>query len=264
MCTLFFALDSHPIYDFILIGNRDEFLNRPTLAAAWWDTHPNLFAGRDIQAGGTWMGVSKSGKIAALTNYRNPKNLRANAKSRGDLVKDFLISDTSPANFIAEHEAEARLYNDFNLVIGDREEMYYFSNIQTETYLPLQKGYYGLSNALLDTPWPKVSENKQIFQNLVENHEVFPLETAFQLLQNAKTYPEEILPSTGVPLELERNLSALFIKMPNYGTRVSTIILREKTGRMYMEERSYYKNNNLEINHPTIAKTEFMCCTQNG
>lgn len=264
MCTLFFALDTHPIYDFILIGNRDEFLNRPTLGATWWDTHPNLFAGKDIQAGGTWMGVSKLGKIAALTNYRDPKNLRANAKSRGDLVKDFLVSAISPSDFIAAHEAEAHLYNDFNLVIGDRNELCYFSNKQKEISLPLQKGYYGLSNGLLDTPWPKVSENKQLFQELVENNEVFPLEQAFQLLQNTKTYPEEILPSTGIPLDLERNLSALFIKMPNYGTRVSTIILRKKTGRMYMEERSYYTDNQLKINTPTIAKTEFMCYTQNG
>lgn len=257
MCTLFLAIDSHPIYDLILIGNRDEFLNRPTAAAAWWKDEPNIFAGRDLKAGGTWMGISKNGRFASLTNYRDPHNLRPDAKSRGDLVKDFLNGDISPQDYCDALQEEAHLYNDFNLLVGDRKQTSYFSNKQAHSIPPLAAGFYGLSNALLDTPWPKVANNKLLFEDLVKNNSEFPIEKGFQLLQNPQIYPDAELPQTGVPLALERSLSALFIALPTYGTRVSTIILREKTGKMYMQERSYYEEGKLKMDAPSISKTSF-------
>ncbi len=243
MCTLFFAHKAHPKYRFILIGNRDEFLNRPTETAHFWADKPAIFGGRDLQAGGTWLALSQNGRFATLTNYRDPQNIRKDAPSRGDLGIDFLENEMTPLAYMQSLQAEAHLYNGYNLLTYEKGELAYFSNIENAPK-SLEKGIYAVSNHLLDTPWPKVAENKALFsQLLAENTGVFPLEKAFSLLQNTATFPPEKLPKTGVPPEWEKLLSALFIISPTYGTRVSTVVLEDYEGNFYMEERAYKVEN---------------------
>lgn len=256
MCTLLFAIDSHAKYDFLLLGNRDEFLKRETQTAHWWQTQPAIFAGKDLVAGGTWMGISETGKIAALTNYRDPQTIRADALSRGDLVKDFLEGELAAADYLAQIQPKANLYNDFNLLIGSGKEFYYFSNRSPVPIRPLPPGIYGLSNALLDTPWRKVTDNKNRFRKLLQSND-FEIEKGFELLKNPDTYADELLPSTGVPLEMERALSALFIQLPQYGTRISTFIATDKKGGMFMEERSYYNAGAYEMEMPQVNRAQF-------
>lgn len=256
MCTLLFAIDSHEKYDFLLLGNRDEFLKRETQTAHWWQTQPAIFAGKDLVAGGTWMGISETGKVAALTNYRDPQTIRPDALSRGDLVKDFLESELEAADYLDRIQAKAHLYNDFNLLIGSGKEFYYFSNRSLVPIRPLPPGIYGLSNALLDTPWCKVTDSKKRFMELLQSPD-FEIEKGFELLKNPQTYPDELLPSTGVPLEMERALSALFIRLPQYGTRISTYIATDKKGDVWMEERSYYNAGTYEMETPLVNRARF-------
>lgn len=249
MCTLFFAHKAHPKYRFILIGNRDEFLNRPTQTAHHWTEKPAIFGGKDMQAGGTWLALHQNGRFSTLTNYRDPQNIRKDAPSRGDLVVNFLENDTLPVDYMKSLQTTAHLYNGYNLLTYTKGELAYFSNVENEVK-NLSAGIYAVSNHLLDTPWPKVAENKALFAELIQQNDDFPIDKAFSLLQNRATFPEERLPKTGVPPEWEKMLSALFIVSPNYGTRVSTIVLEDEVGNWYMEERTYHIENDeiVEIN----------------
>jgi uncharacterized protein with NRDE domain len=240
MCTIFFAHKAHPRYSLIIVANRDEFYNRPTKPAHWWMDAPQILAGKDLQAGGTWMGVNKQGKFVAITNYRDPHNIMPDAPSRGDLATRFLLEQDSANQFLQKLSPYAPSYNGFNLLVADQDEMGYLSNYGGE-YELLESGIYGLSNHLLDTPWPKVWKNKILFEDLVENNDEFPVNQAFELLKNPETAPDNELPSTGVPYEWEKMLSALFIKGATYGTRVSTVILVGNDGKVQFEERSHEK-----------------------
>lgn len=246
MCTLFFAHKAHPKYKFILIGNRDEFLKRPTQTAHHWTEKPAIFGGKDLQAGGTWLALHQNGRFATLTNFRDPQNIRKDAPSRGDLVVNFLENDISPVDYMKSLQVEAHLYNGYNLLTYKNGELAYFSNVENEVK-NLPAGIYAVSNHLLDTPWPKVAENKALFAELIQQNDDFSIEKAFALLQNRATFPEERLPKTGVPPEWEKMLSALFIVSPNYGTRVSTIVLEDNAGNWYMEERAYNVENDVII-----------------
>ncbi len=257
MCTVFLAFKTHPEYDIILIGNRDEFLDRPTLVAHLWEEKPEIFAGKDVKAGGTWMGVSRHGRFATLTNYRDPNDIRPEALSRGGLVTHFLTGTESPDSYLETVNADAELYNGFNLIAGTSEKVVYYSNKEKQIQ-SLNPGVYGLSNCFLNTPWPKVSDSIPLFRDLIAQKGTFPLEEAFGLLQNPTLYPDERIPETGVPLEWERKLSSLFIQIPpRYGTRQSSVILIHKTGEIMMEERTWYFDNQWDMNSPKIAKIHF-------
>lgn len=243
MCTLFFAHKAHKKYRFILMGNRDEFLNRPTQTAHFWEDKPSIFGGKDLQAGGTWMALSQNGRFATLTNFRDPHNLRKNAPSRGDLVVNFLEKEDAPLEYMESLRADAHLYNGYNLLTYTKGELAYFSNVEYGVK-DLGKGIYAVSNHILDTPWPKVAQNKALFAEILAKNETFPIEAAFSLLKNTDTFPEEILPKTGVPPEWEQMLSALFVVSPTYSTRVSTLLLEDYEGHFYMQERAYQVENN--------------------
>ncbi len=258
MCTLFLAYKTHPLYDLILIGNRDEFLDRPTEKAHLWAEYPGLFAGRDLKAGGTWMGISGNGRFATLTNYRDPNDIRPDALSRGDLVKDFLVEESTPLEYLEKIQSQSTLYNGFNLLVGTKDSLGYFSNKQNQIQL-LPPGVYGLSNRFLDTPWPKVAENKILFRQLTETEGEFSKEAAFHLLTHSGTYEAERLPNTGVPPEWEKKLSALFIQIPpTYGTRLSTVILMKKNGEIEMEERTYFDGKEWKMDAPETAFIQFL------
>ncbi len=236
MCLLLFAYNTHPDYRLIFAANRDEFHLRSTNAAHWWSDAPDIFAGRDLEKSGTWMGVTRDGKFAALTNFRDSTQRKANAPSRGLLLSEYLRSQLSPAEYLAQLSRSSDLFEAFNLFLGDKNSLWFFSSRDKQPQ-ELKPGVYGLSNATLDEPWPKVTHGKQgLTKMLAEN---INQNNLFSLLADRTVYNDDHLPQTGVPLEWERRLSASFIVSPEYGTRCSTLLLIGKDGRMEFVERSF-------------------------
>ncbi|WNJ19372.1 NRDE family protein [Pontibacter sp. G13] len=238
---ILFAKDVHPDYPLILAANRDEFYARPTARLDWWKDHPEVLAGRDLKAGGTWMGLSRSGRFSALTNFRDPSNIKEDAPSRGDLVSDFLKGHQSPAEYLAEVETNMKAFNGFNLLVGDQHELWWVSNEADQGKQQLSPGIYGLSNAILDTPWPKVLRGKAALAEIVGQSGKISPEPLFSMLKDPTIAPDSDLPQTGVPLEWERKLSAMYIAYPDsgYGTRVSTVCWVDRSGNWFVEERAY-------------------------
>jgi len=225
MCLIVFAWQLVPGAPLIAAANRDEFYDRPAAAAGAWPENPKIFAGRDLKGGGSWMGITQEGKFAALTNIRGPQERRTDAPSRGALVADFLAGDMGPEEYIAAIAAGASDYNGFNLVIGDRERLYWYSNRGADDARngkQLEPGIYGISNSLLDAPWPKVVRTKAQFASLL--CQGAPEDAFFEMLADTTRAPDLRLPDTGIALDLERVLSAVCIETPGYGTRTSTVV----------------------------------------
>lgn len=235
MCLIVFAWKQIADTPLLLAANRDEFYARPTLAASWWKEAPHVYAGKDLEAGGTWMGINKQGRFAAITNIRNGEGKKIGAPSRGKIVADFLSDGISASSYLHALEAEAKHYEGFNLIIGDANDIYWFSNAQHNVAQRLQPGVYGLSNASLDTPWPKVIQAKTQFQQLLEQRASD--QAYFDLLADTTQAPEHLLPQTGVSLEWERLLSSIHIHSNDYGTRVSSLIKGHADGSMQLTER---------------------------
>ncbi len=238
MCLILLAVDAHPSYRLILAANRDEYFNRPTAPAAFWDDAPDLLAGRDLKSGGTWLGVTRTGRIAAITNYRDPRREKRDAPSRGHLVSGFLTGVMSTEEYLAFLEREGSAYNGFSLIFGEPGRLSFFSN-HGEGPLSLEPGIHGLSNHLLDTPWPKVSRGREALARVVARGETVHPEGLFAILADRTVAPDELLPDTGVGIELERLLSPLFTSTPLYGTRSSTVILVDREGRADFCERTF-------------------------
>lgn len=254
MCLLFFAYKSHPYYRFILAANRDEFYRRPTESAHFWKSHPWILAGRDLEMMGTWMGITKSGRFAALTNFRDPASQIMNAKSRGFLVSDFLCTEVPPQQYMLEVAHTQTLYNPFNLLVGDSSNLYYFSN-QTAGIKELKPGIYGLSNHFLDTPWPKVRQSKQALANYLERMNDGPIdsEVLFEMLAKTEQAHDYELPSTGLSPAREKMLSSIFIPGADYGTRSSTVLCIDRQNHVFFQERSF----NSEQGHRVEVNYEF-------
>lgn len=234
MCTLLFAVDAHPRYRLVVAANRDEFYARPTEAVRWWPDAPDVLAGRDLQAGGTWLGVTRGGRWAALTNIRDPKDVRVGAPSRGALVAEFLRGDAPPEDYL--RAIEARRYPGFNLVVGDADGTWYLSQ-RSDALRRLEPGVYGVSNGLLGAPWPKVERGEASLRALLARPEIGAGEL-LALLADPTPAADAELPDTGVGLALERALSPLFVAMPGYGTRSSTALLIEVGGQALLRELS--------------------------
>lgn len=238
MCLILLALRKHPNYKLILAANRDEDYERPSKPPHFWKDVPHLLGGRDLVAGGTWLGITRKGRIAAVTNYRDPVSVKPNAPSRGKLVSDFLARDLDPASYLDLLRREKGLYNGFNLVLGDRKRITWCSN-RSDEETSLDAGVYGLSNHLLDTPWPKVVRAKALFEQILRTGKDLSVESVFRLLKDRTVAPDDKLPRTGVPLEWERILSPIFITSPTYGTRSSSIVLIDKEDRVTFVDRTY-------------------------
>lgn len=237
MCLILFAWDIHPQYRLVVLANRDEFYPRPALPAAWWPEKPHLLAGRDVPSGGTWLGVSRSGRFAALTNVREPQRFDPQAPSRGALSIDFLDGRQGVETYLQGCAQDPAPYNGYNLLVCDGREMGWYCNRgQAPRLLP--PGIYGLSNALLDSPWPKVRKGKAALAQLLESPQP-DWERAFEMLRDPQMAPDEELPNTGVSPEWERMLSAAFIVSPGYGTRCSTLFTLERSGMARFEERVF-------------------------
>lgn len=225
MCLIVFAWHVIPDMPLIAAGNRDEFYDRPAKPADWWEDYPQIYAGRDLQGGGTWIGVTRDGRFAALTNIRAPAEMRDDAPSRGALVSNFLAGSMSPDEYIAELKTQQQDYNGFNLLIGDSEQLVWFSNRgdgDERNGKALGPGIYGLSNSLLDCSWPKVVRTKAQFASLL--CQGAPEDAYFEMLTDTTCASDCRLPKTGVSIERERLLSAVCIESPDYGTRVSTLV----------------------------------------
>ncbi|MBX2958119.1 MAG: NRDE family protein [Cyclobacteriaceae bacterium] len=240
MCLIFISLNNHPAYKLIVAANRDEFYKRKTAPAHFWEDYPHLVGGRDLEANGTWLGMSKGGKISMVTNYRDLRNLKPVAPSRGQLVSDYLLNGDKPDEYLQAIAKQGYKYNGFNLVVGYPDELYYYSNYK-EGIERVPEGIHGLSNHLFNTPWPKVIRGKEKFANAIESTIVDPQEL-FDLLYDEQIAPDEQLPDTGIGLERERALSSMFIKSPDYGTRCSTVLLIDRDNNVQFTERIYDLN----------------------
>lgn len=223
----------------ILLANRDEYYERPSTAAAYWDDHPDIYAGRDLVGGGTWLGVTQSGRFAAVTNYRDPL-APTGERSRGDLVAEFLKRDVSAQSYLQQIYQNADEYSGFNLIvgkIGQRSELFYYSNRGGDQQ-ELAPGIYGLSNHLLDTRWPKVAKGKDAFTDLLKSGDL-STDSFFGILSDGTLANDENLPSTGIPFATEKALSAIFIKTEGYGTRCSTVLKFDRNFEWSLEERVF-------------------------
>jgi uncharacterized protein with NRDE domain len=238
MCIVLLAHKVHPEYPLVLAANRDEFYERPTAQAHFWEDDRGLLAGRDLERGGTWLGVTVGGRVAAITNYREPGVRIQEAPSRGALVSDYLKGDEGPLEYLSKLSSTASLYNGFNLIAGTSERLYYFSNRGDEP-LKIERGVHGLSNHLLDTSWPKVDRGREALAAILKQDDYPSIEDIFKVLADDARASDEALPETGVGLELERMLSPLFIKSQIYGTRSSTILLINRRQEALFIERTF-------------------------
>ena len=241
MCLLLLAIKSHSVYKLVIAANRDEYYDRPTAPASFWEDRPDLLAGRDLRAGGTWFGITQKGRIAAITNYRDPASLKSHAPSRGELASDFLTGEDTPEEYLARLDPNAGGYNGFNLIVGTKDQIYWYSNRGNGTHC-LVPGIYGVSNHLLDTPWPKVSRGKAALEEILSDHRVPSPEGFLDMLRDRSIPDDNNLPDTGVGLEWERLLSPIFISSPNYGTRSSAILLIGQDDHVTFMERTYGSN----------------------
>jgi uncharacterized protein with NRDE domain len=234
LCLIVLAWRARADLPLVVAANRDEWRERESLPAQWWPDHPQVFAGRDLKAGGTWMGVSRSGRFAAITNFRDPADRRSTARSRGEIVSAFLAGAETPRDFLDRLAARSADYNGFNLIVGDGESLWYFGSREGRGR-EIEPGVHGLSNHLLDEPWPKVVRARTAMEASLADED--PAPRLFESLQDAQAAPDESLPATGVGLEWERRLAPALIVGPEYGT-LSTTFVSIGSGHARMEERT--------------------------
>lgn len=238
MCLVLLAYDMHPEYALVLAANRDEFYDRASAAAAFWPDAPDVLGGRDLQAGGSWLAVDRTGRFAAVTNYRQGQREPVSTHSRGHLISDYLKNRVSARQHIEQIAAQAARYNGFNLVAGDTANLFYFSN-REGSVRQLAPGIYGLSNHLLDSAWPKVSRGKETLTALMSGHASALVDGLLAFLVDPSRPADHLLPDTGISLQWERLLSSAFIASDDYGTRSSTVLLIARDGNVIFVEQSY-------------------------
>jgi uncharacterized protein with NRDE domain len=241
MCLLFFSYKTTPGYRLVVAANRDEFLSRPTAPLDFLDKEKNVLAGQDLQGGGTWLGITAQLKFAAITNYREPAANRADAPSRGEILMHYLTGEMAAGDYVQLLAENAGSYNGFNLIIGDKEELFYYSNRSVGPQL-LAPGFYGLSNHLLNAPWPKVVRGKELlYPYMVETDRLDPMEL-FGPLEDRHRPPDDQLPDTKVGLDWERLLSTIFIDGATYGTRSSAVITASDAGGILFVEKTMLRS----------------------
>lgn len=248
MCLIVLAYQPTQPLPFVLAANRDEFYARPTQAMHEWPA-TGIIAGKDLEQGGTWLGLSRNGKFTAVTNFRDGKKPAPNLRSRGHLTRDFLLGAQDAASYIKSLEHEAHQYGGFNLLVGDHSGLYYLSN-QDGISKRLTPGLYGLSNAALDTPWPKLTLAKQKLAAALATNTHAALQ---QVLSSTQQAADEELPNTGISQTWERQLSSCFIQLPTYGTRAMTLIKQAASGHTEIEERSFGPEGLLQTQHFNLA-----------
>jgi uncharacterized protein with NRDE domain len=235
LCLIIVAWRAREDLPLVVAANRDEWRDRPAAPAAWWPDQPDLLAGRDLRAGGTWMGITKSGRFAAVTNFRDPSEKRSTARSRGELATQFLLGSDSPARFLSNLSARAHDYNGFNLILGDTGTLFYYGSREGEPRA-IEPGVHGLSNHVLDEPWPKVVRGRRVMEGALGMKD--PAPALFEMLSSPDGAPDEELPRTGVGIEWERRLASALITGEDYGTRASTVLTAARDRSIRFEERT--------------------------
>jgi uncharacterized protein with NRDE domain len=252
MCLIVFAYRTHPEFPLIVAANRDEFYARPTRAAHFWADHSDVFAGRDMESPqpgeqGTWMGINTAGRFAAVTNFREMDfNETVSRRSRGELTANFLCAHTPASEYLKTVREQAGNYKGFNLLLWDKDNLCYVSN-RIEKNQALRPGIYGLSNGVLDSPWPKVLQAKQQLTALLQHS--FNAETLLSVLMNRNQAADHHLPDTGIDIESERLLSPCFIQSERYGTRASTVLLVHKNNTITFLEQNWNAEGLPEARH---------------
>ncbi|MGI9261156.1 MAG: NRDE family protein [Woeseiaceae bacterium] len=235
MCLILVAWKIDPEYPLVLAANRDEFHHRPTQSLHRWQDKPAVVAGRDLQAGGTWLGASRSGRVAAVTNYREGKPGKRGTSSRGEIVTAFLTSSASSETFAGSIECDS--YAGFSLLTIDADDLCYTSNRGDEARR-LPPGIYGLSNASLDTPWPKLVRTRESFRKIIAAGDVNET-SLMRILSDRHMSPATEIEPGSLPFALARAVTAPFIVTPEYGTRCTTVVLRDPAGQTQMSERRF-------------------------
>ena len=253
MCLIVLAWKARADLPLVVAANRDEWRERPTQPAHWWPDHPGLFAGRDLQAGGTWMGVTRAGRFAAVTNFRDPADKRSTARSRGGLVSEFLLGQEAPRPWLARLAPHASEYNGFNLIVGDGGELWYFGSREGEAR-EIPPGIHGLSNHLLDEPWPKVVRARLAMEHALSEHD--PAPALFRALAESQGAPDAALPETGVGIAWERRLASALITGADYGTRASTVMTVGDAGAISFEERTLAGDGAVTLNRREALQVE--------
>lgn len=238
MCLLVLAWNAHPRYRLILAANRDEFHDRPAAPLAEWPELPQVFAGRDLRAGGTWLAVERAGRFGVVTNFRELQRPRPGAPSRGRLIPAFLGARTGAAQFARDLEPEAGAYAGFNLLVGDAQELWYLTNRAERFATRLEPGVYGLSNHVLDAPWPKLERVRRRFRELLA-HAQPAADALFDVLADRRRTAVPADGSSGLSAEWEQVLSSPFVLDPRYGTRCSTVLRIERSGAAWIGERRF-------------------------
>ena len=237
MCLIFMSFKTHPDYKLIVAANRDEFYNRKTAPAHFWTDYPHVLGGRDMEASGTWLGVNRQGKVSMITNYRDFKNIRHDAPSRGHLVSGYLTGNTEPEMYMRAVEMRGAMYNGFKLIAGTPDKLYYYSNYKHGVEL-IAPGLHGLSNHLLNTQWPKVRKGLDKMRPLM-NTKIIDADMLLDALYDAEIAGDDELPDTGLGIEQERMLSSMFIKGSEYGSRSSAVLFIDRAETVFLKERVY-------------------------
>lgn len=235
MCLILFAYRQHTDYPLIVIANRDEYYARPTREAHWWDD-AEIFAGRDLEAGGTWLGVNRRGAFAAVTNVREAGSMRPAKRSRGDLTRDYLAATEQPEAYLHRLSRHDRDFAGFNLLLGNSAGLWFYSN-RDHGIRRVEPGVYGISNGSFDEPWPKLSSGKAELENLLAG-DIEPSEL-MEILTDHQVAQDHELPNTGVALDIERMLSSRFIRSAEYGTRACTVITIGTDNQVSFNEQNY-------------------------
>ncbi len=246
MCIIVLAYNYHPDYKLIFAANRDEFYERPSLPAYFRKDEP-ILAGKDLKDGGTWCGINKNGRIAAITNYRNLKSIKKDAVSRGKIVTDFLLGYSSPELYSKGLKDSAKQFNGYSFIYGNQEDLFFFSN-QSKDIIKLEPGIHGLSNHLLNTPWFNVKRAKELLKNAVDKGNNF-INDSFELLSDKTLSPDDELPETGLKKVIEKSISSIFVETKDYGTRASTVILIDKNDNVTFVEKSLTQNKEWVTNN---------------
>ncbi|WP_062261587.1 NRDE family protein [Endozoicomonas arenosclerae] len=237
MCLISLSWQPDAQYPLILVANRDEFYERPAKTVHFWEDNPEILGGRDLEAGGSWLALSRKGRIAAVTNFREFP-IRPGVLSRGALVSDFLSSELSPKEYLSQIHSAADQYSGFNLLVGDASGLYYYSN-RMGSVVSLKPGFHALSNHLLNTPWPKLERVRQGLEQHLEQHQKPEPDDLIAMMHNGTKAPDDQLPETGVGQEREKFLSSCFIASENYGTRNTSVLILDRQGRLSWTEQMY-------------------------
>ena len=240
MCLILFAYQQHADYPLIMLSNRDEFFSRPTQAAHFWPDFPDIFAGRDSEAQGTWLGINKNGRIAAVTNFREAIPDPGHRLSRGELTTEFLRGNENATSYLQNIDNKQHRYAGFNLLIGTTEQLYYYSN-RRRLIQQLPIGIHGLSNSLLNSPWPKVDSGKAALEQQIQQ---LDRQALIDILLDTQQPDDVLLPNTGVGVEAERMLGSRFIHSEHYGTRAASLVLIDNNGNIDFIEQTFLPDGN--------------------